>query len=152
MNGFALFFTVVALSATAVWTPQTSGVTSLFRGVSAASDKVAFASGSGGTVVRTRDGGATWQKLTLPADAAKLDFRDVDAIDARTVYILSIGNGNASRIYKSVDGGDSWNIQFSNADPKGFYDAMSFWDADHGIVFGDSIDDRLQMLDRKSVV
>ena len=146
MNGFALFFTVVALSATAVWTPQTSGVTSLFRGVSAASDKVAFASGSGGTVVRTKDGGATWQKLTLPADAAKLDFRDVDAIDARTVYILSIGNGNASRIYKSVDGGDTWNIQFSNSDPKGFYDAMSFWDADHGIVFGDSIDNKLQML------
>lgn len=136
----------VALSAATAWTPQTSGVTSLFRGVSAASDKVAFASGSGGTVVRTKDGGATWQKLTLPADAAKLDFRDVDAVDARTVYILSIGSGNASRIYKSTDGGDTWNIQFSNADPKGFYDAMSFWDADHGIVFGDSIDDKLQML------
>jgi photosystem II stability/assembly factor-like uncharacterized protein len=136
----------VAVTLAAVWTPQTSGVTSTLRGVSAASDKIAFATGSGGTVLRTKDGGATWTKLALPADAAKLDFRDVDAIDARTAYILSIGGGNASRIYKTTDGGDSWNIQFSNADPKGFYDAMSFWDADHGIVFGDSIGDKLQML------
>jgi photosystem II stability/assembly factor-like uncharacterized protein len=114
--------------------------------VSAASDKIAFASGSGGVVLRTRDGGATWQKLSMPADAAKLDFRDVDAIDARTVYALSIGAGDSSRIYKTTDGGDTWNIQFSNDDPKGFYDAMSFWDADHGVVFGDSIGDRLQIL------
>ena len=135
-----------ALSAASVWTPQTSSVTSTLRGVSAASDKIAFASGSGGTVLRTKDGGATWTRLTLPADAAKLDFRDVDAIDARTVYILSIGAGNLSRIYKTTDGGDTWNIQFSNADPRGFYDAMSFWDADHGLVFGDSIGGKLQML------
>jgi photosystem II stability/assembly factor-like uncharacterized protein len=134
------------VTAAAVWTPQASGVTSRLRGVSAVSDKVAFASGSGGTVLRTRDGGATWTKLTLPAGAEKMDFRDVDAIDARTAYILSIGGGNLSRIYKTSDGGDTWNIQFSNADPKGFYDAMSFWDADHGIVFGDSIGDKLQML------
>ncbi|TAK15587.1 MAG: hypothetical protein EPO35_07055 [Acidobacteria bacterium] len=137
---------LVAVAVAAVWTPQTSGVTARLRGVSATSDKVAFASGSGGTVLRTRDGGATWTKLTLPADAARLDFRDVDVIDARTVYILSIGAGNASRIYKSTDGGETWNIQFSNADPKGFYDAMSFWDANHGIVFGDSIGDKLQIL------
>jgi photosystem II stability/assembly factor-like uncharacterized protein len=97
-------------------------------------------------VLRTKDGGATWTKLALPSGAEKLDFRDVDAIDARTAYILSIGAGNSSRIYKTTDGGDTWNIQFSNADPKGFYDAMSFWDADHGIVFGDSIGDKLQML------
>lgn len=137
---------VVAVTVAAVWTPQVSGVTARLRGVSAASEKIAFASGSGGTVLRTTDGGATWQKLTLPPGAEKMDFRDVDAIDARTAYILSIGGGNSSRIYKTIDGGDSWNIQFSNADPKGFYDAMSFWDADHGIVFGDSHDGKLQML------
>lgn len=137
---------LTALSAATVWTPQTSGVNSTLRGVSAATDKIAFATGSGGTVLRTKDGGATWTKLTLPAGAEAMDFRDVDAIDARTAYILSIGEGNKSRIYKTIDGGDTWDIQFSNADPKGFYDAMSFWDANNGIVFGDSIDGKLQML------
>ena len=69
-----------------------------------------------------------------------VDFRDVDAIDQRTAYVLSIGNGLASRIYKTTDSGATWALQFKNEDPKAFFDAMSFWDAKHGIVFGDSID------------
>ncbi len=122
------------------WTPQTSGVTARLRGVSAVSERIAWASGSGGTVLRTTDGGSTWVKLTVASDAAKLDFRDIDAVDARTAYVLSIGNGPASRIYKTTDGGDSWTLQFKNEDPRAFYDAMSFWDANHGIVIGDSIE------------
>src|SRR6267142_4126283 len=120
------------------WTLQKSGVTSRLRGVSAVSGRVAWASGSGSTVLRTADGGATWQKLTVTTD--QLDFRDIDAIDERTAYLLSIGNGPASRIYKTTDAGTTWTLQFKNEDPKAFYDAMSFWDADHGIVIGDSID------------
>lgn len=120
------------------WTVQTSGVTARLRGVSAVSRNVAWASGSGGTVLRTADGGATWQKLTVTSD--QLDFRDIDAIDTQTAYVLSIGNGPASRIYKTTDAGATWTLQFQSDDPKAFYDAMSFWDAQHGIVFGDSID------------
>jgi photosystem II stability/assembly factor-like uncharacterized protein len=127
----ALFFAVPQ------WTLQTSGVTARLRGVSAVSDRIAWVSGSGSTVLRTNDGGVTWQKLTVTSD--QLDFRDVDAIDARTAYLLSIGNGPASRIYKTTDAGATWTLQFKNDDPKAFFDAMSFWDAEHGIVMGDSI-------------
>ena len=126
------------------WTLQSSGVTARLRGVSAVSDRVAWASGSGSTVLRTADGGATWQKLMVTTDA--LDFRDVDAIDSRTAYVLSIGNGPASRIYKTDDAGTTWTLQFKNDDPKAFYDAMSFWDAAHGIVIGDSIDGQFCVL------
>ena len=120
------------------WTLQTSGVTARLRGVSAVSDRVAWASGADSTVLRTSDGGATWQRLNVTTD--QLDFRDIDAIDAQTAYVLSIGNGAASRVYKTTDAGAAWKLQFKNDDPKAFLDAMSFWDADHGIVFGDSID------------
>jgi photosystem II stability/assembly factor-like uncharacterized protein len=120
------------------WTLQKSGVGARLRGLSAVDDRVAWASGSGSTVLRTADGGATWQKLEVTAD--QLDFRDIDAVDERTAYVLSIGNGPASRIYKTTDAGVTWTLQFRNEDPKAFYDAMSFWDAQHGIAFGDSID------------
>lgn len=126
------------LLATPHWTLQTSGVTARLRGVSAVSDRVAWASGSGSTVLRTADGGATWQKLSVTTD--QLDFRDIDAIDDHRAYALSIGNGPASRIYKTTDAGATWTVQFKNDDDKAFFDAMSFWDADHGIVLGDSID------------
>src|SRR5258705_1146404 len=139
-----LLFMTILLFTPPQWTLQTSGVTARLRGVSAVSDQVAWASGSGSTVLRTADGGATWQKLTVTADA--LDFRDIDAIDARTAYVLSIGNGPASRIYKTNDAGAMWTLQFKNEDPKAFFDAMSFWDATHGVVIGDSIDGKFCVL------
>jgi photosystem II stability/assembly factor-like uncharacterized protein len=142
MNLTAILF--LSILAMPQWTLQSSGVVARLRGVSAVSDRVAWASGSGSTVLRTGDGGATWQKLTVTTDA--VDFRDVDAIDARTAYILSIGNGPASRIYKTDDAGATWTLQFKNEDPKAFYDAMSFWDAAHGIVIGDSIEGQFCIL------
>ena len=126
------------------WTIQTSGVTARLRGVSAVSERVAWASGAGSTVLRTVDGGSTWQKLTVTTEV--LDFRDVDAVDTQTAYVLSIGNGPASRIYKTTDAGKSWTLQFKNEDEKAFLDAMSFWDANHGIVFGDSVDGQLYIM------
>lgn len=134
------FVTTILLVTAPHWTIQDSGVTARLRGVSAVSDRVAWASGADSTVLRTADGGATWQKLTVTSD--RVDFRDIDAIDARIAYVLSIGNGPASRIYKTTDAGVTWTLQFKNDDPKAFYDAMSFWDAGHGIVMGDSIDGR----------
>lgn len=126
------------------WSLQHSGVTARLRGVSAVSERIAWASGSGATVLRTTDGGATWRKLTITSDA--VDFRDIDAVDAQTAYVLSIGNGPASRIYKTTDAGATWTMQFRNDDQKAFLDAMSFWDANHGIVFGDSIEGQFYIL------
>lgn len=130
------------------WSKQASGVAGRLRGVSAVDDKVAWASGAGNAVLRTADDGATWQKLAPPVDAqaTPLDFRDIDAIDANTAYLLSIGPSTASRIFKTTDGGAHWTQQYVNPDEKGFLDAMTFWDADSGLVIGDSIDGRLQIL------
>ena len=126
------------------WTLQTSGVTATLRGVSAASEKVAWASGSGSSVLHTTDGGETWEKILVTAD--RVDFRDIDAVDERTAYVLSIGNGPASRIYKTTDAGATWTPQFLNDDPQAFLDAMTFWDANHGIVIGDAIDGHFTLL------
>ncbi|MEV4777757.1 WD40/YVTN/BNR-like repeat-containing protein [Burkholderia sp. LMU1-1-1.1] len=132
----------------ATFTKQASGVAGRLRGVSAVDDNVAWASGADNAVLRTADGGATWRSLTPPVDAqaTPLDFRDIDAIDTRTAYLLSIGPSTASRIFKTTDAGATWTQQYVNPDEKGFLDAMTFWDADNGMVIGDSIDGRLQIL------
>jgi photosystem II stability/assembly factor-like uncharacterized protein len=123
------------------WTPQLSGVTVRLRGVSAVSPRVAWASGAGNTILRTDDGGTTWKKLANPSavPAERLDFRDIDAVSDTTAYVLSIGAGTLSRIYKTTDAGLTWTLQFANADPGAFFDAMAFWDADHGIAVSDSV-------------
>jgi photosystem II stability/assembly factor-like uncharacterized protein len=100
---------------------------------------VAWASGANGTVLRTADGGTTWTKLPVPG-ADTLDFRDVDAVNETTAYILSIGAGSASRIYKTTDAGATWTLQFTNQDPHAFFDAMAFWTPQRGLAMSDSVD------------
>ena len=130
---------VVAQPASVRWLPQTSGVSVRLRGVSAVSADVAWASGAQGTVLRTLAGGRTWQPRPVTG-APTLDFRDVDAVSAQVAYALSIGPGEASRIYKTRDGGNTWTRQLAITDPQMFLDAMAFRDEAHGAAFSDSVD------------
>jgi peroxiredoxin len=95
---------VFASVAQAQWVRQNVDTTAGLRGLSVVNEKIVWVSGTGGTVIRTIDGGKTWKVMTVPG-AEKLDFRDVEAFDANNAYILSIGDGESSRIYKTVDGG-----------------------------------------------
>ena len=38
--------------------------------------------------------------------------------------------------------GDSWQVQFKNQDPNGFYDCFAFWTADRALVMADAINGR----------
>jgi photosystem II stability/assembly factor-like uncharacterized protein len=128
-----------------VWVPQQSGTSVSLRGISAVSPNVAWASGAKGSYLRTRDGGASWEFLTMPG-AADLDFRDVEGFDDRTAILLSSGSGPESRLYRTRDGGATWSLTLTNPDPKGFWDAMAFWDSSHGIVLGDPVDGHFVIL------
>lgn len=127
------------------WVPHLTGVTARLRGLSAVSDRVLWASGTTGTVVRTTDGGDTWEIRPVPG-AEHLDFRDIDAVSSNSAYILSIGSGELSRIYKTTDGGKNWTLQFANKDPKVFLDAMAFWTEERGVAFSDSVDGQFVIL------
>ena len=145
MKHKAIFLVLLASSALAQWNPQKSNSNASLRGLSVVDANVVWASGTSGTFLRTTDGGETWQPGTV-AGAEKLDFRDVHAVDASTAYLLSIGNGPSSRIYKTTDAGKNWSLQYTEENPKGFLDCMAFWDARHGIAMGDSVDGRFELL------
>ncbi len=123
-----------------ILTTQKSNTTENLRGISVLTDKIAWASGTHGTYLRTTDGGNSWQAAQV-RDAEALDFRDVEAFSADFAYLLSAGPGEQSRIYKTIDAGKTWTLQFINKNPKGFFDCMAFWDRDHGIAVGDPIAD-----------
>ena len=127
-----------AVSAPAQWTMQEIKTTASLRGLSAVNANVVWASGTGGTVLRTLNGGTTWEVIQVP-DADKLDFRDIEAFDEKTAYILSIGNGAASRIYKTTDGGKTWWLSYQNTNEQAFFDAIAFWDKDHGLAMSDPV-------------
>lgn len=129
---------VASAAAGLVLHPQSSGATARLRGLSAVSSRVAWASGGDGTILRSTDGGATWRARPIP-DTATLDFRDIDAVSENVACALSIGPGEASRIYRTADGGAHWQLQFANRDPKIFLDAMAF-KGERGFAIGDAVD------------
>ena len=108
-----------------------SNTRQLLQAVSVVNDQVVWVSGHGGTWARSEDGGATWTSGVVPGGDS-LQFRDLYAADAKRVWLMSAGNGAASRIYHSEDGGKNWTQQFRNGNSKAFYDCMSFWDDKHG--------------------
>ncbi len=134
----------VAVLASATWLPQQTPSTSELRGLSALDATHAWASGSGGTILRTRDG-KTWEKLPAPTGGEALDFRDVEALNGNVIVLMSAGPGDASRIYRSTDGGATWTHAHTNPEKDGFYDAIAFFDAQDGLVLGDPVNGKFRI-------
>jgi photosystem II stability/assembly factor-like uncharacterized protein len=101
--------------------------------------RVVWAAGAGGTFVVTTDGGQHWKAATVPG-AEKLEFRDVQGVSDKVAYLMSIGNNTTDfRIYKTIDGGRTWTIQFKNETTNAFYDCFAFWTPRRGIAHSDSV-------------
>jgi photosystem II stability/assembly factor-like uncharacterized protein len=121
------------------WVMQDSGTTAGLRGIDSVDGKIAWASGTGGTVLRTLDGGEHWTKCAVPGpDGETLDFRGVQAWDATTAIIMASGPGDKSRLYKTSDGCKSWTLVFTNPDKDGFWDAL-YIRATYGLLLGDPV-------------
>src|SRR5262245_41808306 len=127
------------------WHQQAISSNADLRGLCVVNARVAWVSGTHRTYGRTTDAGKTWTVGTVP-DADKLDCRDVEAFGENTAYLLSAGPGENSRIYKTSDSGKTWVRQFTNTDPKAFFDAMAFWDEKNGIALSDPVSGQFQLI------
>ena len=127
------------------WRPSPTGTDAQLRGLSAVNRNVAWASGARGTVLRTVDGGRSWQQVGPPGTAT-LDFRDIEAFDARTAVALSIGEGETSRVYRTTDGGRTWTETFRNPEPAAFYNCLAFFDNHNGLAVGDPVAGEFRVL------
>lgn len=120
--------------------------TASFRGLSAITADVVWASGTNGTIIRTTNSGTTWSVHTVQG-AEKLDFRGIHAFDANSAVIMSSGNAEEgqARIYRTTDGGGNWNLVYEQKTKGIFFDAIAFWDRDNGIVVSDPVNGRFAL-------
>lgn len=113
------------------------------RGLSVVSDQVAWVSGSKGYVGKSIDGGQTWD-WTQPKGFENLDFRDIQAFD--DLHAIIVNAGSPAFVLRTQDGGKSWSQQYTNTDSLIFLDGMDFWDRQRGMIFGDPIQNQMQLL------
>lgn len=139
----ALFVTIACAAPAQDLALLTSGQRTSLRGLSVVNDSVAWVSGSNGWIARTTDRGKTWQ-WQQPEAYKTFDFRDIEAFSDQSAIVINAGS--PAVILKTTDGGRSWKEVYRNASPDIFLDGMDFWDERRGLIFGDPIRNKLQLL------
>jgi photosystem II stability/assembly factor-like uncharacterized protein len=146
MNKYLLLFwcSTQLIAQKPTWELQAVDTKASFRAVHAFSEKIVWIGGTSGTFVHTSDGGQTWQKGQV-AGAQQLDFRDVQVIDDQTVLLMSAGEAEKgqARIFRTNDGGKTWQLVFESQEKGVFLDGLAFWDRQRGVLLGDPIVGRL---------
>jgi photosystem II stability/assembly factor-like uncharacterized protein len=129
------------------WTPVPVDTDQQFRGLDATDRRHAWVGGSDGGVWKTSDGGKSWSDVSPPG-AEGLLFRDVEILGHGQVLVLAIGEGDASRIYRTADGGATWTQTFTNDDPAAFYDCMAMWPGGRrGLAMSDPVDGKFRIIE-----
>ncbi|WP_037225540.1 WD40/YVTN/BNR-like repeat-containing protein [Rhodopirellula baltica] len=126
------------------WNVSETGTNVSLRGLSAVDDDVIWASGAEATVIRSIDGGETWQPCG-PAGFDGLEFRCVCAFSANVACIASAGT--PAVLLRTEDGGETWKETYRAESETAFFDAMQFWDADRGMAVSDPVDGRLLVVE-----
>ena len=149
----------VAQVARAQWTVQHSGLDTNLRGVSVVANGspdgsvTVWASGSNGVILRSIDAGKHWKRLPAvggkDADGRLLDFRGIAALSEKIAYVMSSGEGEKSTIYKTMDGGESWVLQYTDKRKEFFLDGLVCLSEQECYVLGDPIDGKFVLLATK---
>jgi photosystem II stability/assembly factor-like uncharacterized protein len=130
------------------WSVQSTGFDSNLRGVAVVvrhSATTIWATGSKGAIVRSTDESKTWEVVHI-SGAENLDFRGVQTFDGKAVFVMSSGEGEASRIYKSADGGATWGLQYSDKRKGFFLDALVCSDDKHCFALSDPVEGKFLLI------
>lgn len=124
--------------AQAQWTEQTSGLTGQLYSVSAVDDNIAWVCAAAGRVIRTTNGGTTWDNATGTGIPGTLALYHIWAFDANTALVT--GSGATAFTYRTTNAGTTWTQVFSQTG--GFINAMWFTSPTTGVMQGDPVGGR----------
>lgn len=106
---------------------------------SAIKDGKLWVTGSKNSVFISIDQGKTWLDKSVK-NKLVTDFRDIEVFDDKIAIVMGVGSGEHSVLYKTIDGGNSWQLLLQNTDEQGFFDSIAFWDNNMGLLIGDPVD------------
>lgn len=79
-------------------------------------------------------------------DASSLDFRSIQASGAATAYVMSIGPGAVSRIYKTSDAGKHWTLEYKAGRTAIFLDDLVCTSKNDCYAVSDPVDGKFLLL------
>lgn len=103
------------------WQVLNSGVTDDLHDVAFLNDQVGVAVGANKTILRTTDGGKSWNRV-IGRQVEDDYFASVVFGNDKVGYVQGNGTGN---LYRTLDGGKTWH-GFVNPNPSGLYSIKGF--------------------------
>jgi photosystem II stability/assembly factor-like uncharacterized protein len=111
------------------WTAQASHVTTPLRSITFTDTSHGYILGDGGVMLKTTNGGATWEQVTAPY--ARLN--GIKFIDRDKGWVV----GEGGTIFKTLNGGLDWQPQTSGVGAT--LTGIDFIDSSTGIVVGNGV-------------
>lgn len=123
--------------------PIEGGPKTSIRGISVVNPMVIWLSGSNGWTATSTNGGRswTWQQA---ASYTSADFRGIKAFSSTRAVVMS--SGTPGLILYTEDGGTNWTESYRNDSKEIFLDGISFYNDKKGLVYGDPIQGKMQLL------
>jgi photosystem II stability/assembly factor-like uncharacterized protein len=109
---YCLLFAVCP-SAFGLWTKQRTGSLSWLHSVFFLNQNRGWAVGSRGTLLSTRNGGRSWQTISLPSEDTIRDIHFTDDLNGvivceKNIYDLQSNDEPRAYLLKTMDGGEHW--------------------------------------------
>ncbi len=142
-NGGAATLRNISAPDTSYWQTQVTGVAGvMLHAVSAVDRDICWMGGSGGTILRTTDGGDTWSQV----DAGIIDTQTVRVIEGLSAYtaFAATTTSDTTYIYRTTNAGTTWTGVFSQ--PHGSIAGLKMFNSIDGIAVGDPVDGRWTIL------
>ena len=136
-------FILISLASSGQWHKIPLNTTASFRAIKSFQNEI-WISGTNGTYIHSKDEGNTWKVKQVPG-AENLDFRDLVILNNKEIILMSAGPSEkeAAKLYKTKDGGQSWELILHIKEPTYFFDAIT-WDHKKriGFLLSDPIDQK----------
>jgi photosystem II stability/assembly factor-like uncharacterized protein len=118
---------IIPLAISAQWKSVQLNTSASFRALKSFQNEI-WIGGTKGVYIHSKDEGKTWEINQVPG-AENLDFRDLIIIDKNKIILMSAGPSEkeAAKLFKTSDGGLSWELILHIKEPNFFFDAIT-WD------------------------
>ncbi|WP_258105649.1 YCF48-related protein [Marinoscillum sp. MHG1-6] len=140
MHTVQFFLVTVLLSITmqvyGQWTIQNYDAYSRFNKIKFRTETEGFLLGDYSQILKTTDGGATWNSIYAGTSVFFQDFQLINdsTLIASGFYYENAGDNKQSKVLKSMDNGDTWQV-ISTLPNKKFY-SQWFFDDEVGLLSG----------------
>ncbi|MBN1821079.1 MAG: hypothetical protein JXR31_09830 [Prolixibacteraceae bacterium] len=112
---------------------------SSLRGLYVIDENTVWASGSGGTVLLTTDGGETWNNISVKG-AEENDFRSIHAWDDQKALVFGVAGPDFG--YLTINSGKSWEVVYSDTTSGLFFNSLKFANEKTGLTISDAVDEK----------